>query len=71
MKKAKDKGEMKKMQKRERKEKKEKENEKNEDGKKAALEMLIPNNEEEDELGWTKVGAGGVVPGDHRISYTL
>ena len=40
MKKAKDKGEMKKMQKRERKDKKEKENEKNEDGKKAAMKSV-------------------------------
>ena len=53
MKKSKNKGEMKKSKK---KEKGEKNN--------AALEMLLPNKEEDDESGWTKVGAGGIVPGD-------
>ena len=62
MKNSKDKGDMKKRKKREKDKKKSK------DGKKAALEKLLPSNEEDDELGWTKVGAGGLIPGDHRIT---
>ena len=63
MKHSKVKGETKKSKKRE------KDKKKSNDGKKAALEKLLPTNkEEDDELGWTKVGAGGLIPGDHRIT---
>ena len=59
MKKSKDKGGMKKSK------KKEKDKEKGSDGKKAALKKLLPANDDDDgELGWTKVGAGGIIPGD-------
>ena len=59
MKKSKDKGGMKKSK------KKEKDKEKGSDGKKAALKKLLSANDDDDgELGWTKVGAGGIIPGD-------
>ena len=63
MKKSKDKSELKKGKKKE-KDKKKKESK---DGKKAALAKLLPTNEEDDD-GWTQVGAGGLIPGDFRIS---
>ena len=63
MMKSKDKSEMKKGKKKER-DKKRKESK---DCKKAALAKLLPTNEEDDD-GWTQVGAGGLVPGGFRIS---
>ena len=49
--------------------KKEKDKKKKEskDGKKAALAKLLPAHEEDDD-GWTQVGAGGLIPGDFRTS---
>ena len=56
MMKSKDKSEMKKGKKKDQKKKESK------DGKKAALAKLLPTNEEDDD-GWTQVGAGGLIPG--------
>ena len=62
MKKSKDKTEMKKGK------KKEKDKKKSTEGKKAALDKLLPANEEDDDLGWTKVGAGGMIPGTYNTT---
>ena len=60
MKKSKEKPELKKGKKKEKDKKKKKESK---EGKKAALAKLLPKNEEDDD-GWTQVGAGGLIPGD-------